>query len=182
MGSELMGFGDKSTIFRYVVVVCSKCRLHAQIMETGKNTIKCQHCGAVLEARRLRILYSSEHLNDAVTFRTRLQAEISGTGSETFSLKSSVEGHTPSNSRNENSKNMSEFTRKIVTDNLLPKKDRKSVFLDLLEAAGGEMQIDEFQQKALEKGINSEKFDLILKNLLEIGELYSPEPGIIKRV
>jgi hypothetical protein len=87
-----------------------------------------------------------------------LQAEISGTGSETLSLKSSVEGYEHS------------------------KKDWKSVFLDLLEAAGGEMQIEEFQQKALEKGIHPEKFDLILKNLLEIGELYSPEPGIIKHV
>jgi len=51
-------------------------------METGKNTLRCQRCGTVLEARRLRILYSSEQLDDAVTFRTRLQAEISGTGSE----------------------------------------------------------------------------------------------------
>lgn len=159
MGSELMVFGDKTTIFRYAVIVCSKCRLHAQIIETANNTLKCQRCGAVLEARRLRILYSSEYLNDAVTFRTRLQAEISGTGSETFSLKSSVEGREPSK-----------------------KKDLKSILLDLLNAAGGEIQIDELKQKALEKGINPEKFDLILNNLQEIGELYSPGPGIIKRV
>lgn len=159
MGSELMVFGDKTTIFRYAVIVCSKCRLHAQIIETANNTLKCQRCGAVLEARRLRILYSSEYLNDAVTFRTRLQAEISGTGSETFSLKSSVEGREPSK-----------------------KKDLKSILLDLLNAADGEIQIDELKQKALEKGINPEKFDLILNNLQEIGELYSPGPGIIKRV
>lgn len=159
MGSELMVFGDKTTIFRYAVIVCSKCRLHAQIIETANNTLKCQRCGAVLEARRLRILYSSEYLNDAVTFRTRLQAEISGTGSETFSLKSSVEGREPSK-----------------------KKDPKSILLDLLNAADGEIQIDELKQKALEKGINPEKFDLILNNLQEIGELYSPGPGIIKRV
>jgi hypothetical protein len=151
-------FGDKSIDLRYAVIVCSKCRLHAQIIEIGKNTLRCQRCGTVLEARRLRILYSSEQLDDAVTFRTRLQAEISGTGSETFS------------------------TRERASDNLLPKKHRKLILLDLLEAAGGEIQIEEFRQKALENGINPEKFGLFLKNLLEIGELYSPEPGKIKRV
>ena len=44
------------------------------------------------------------------------------------------------------------------------------------------MEIKELQQKALEKGISPEKFDLILKKLLETGELYSPEPGMIKLV
>ena len=44
------------------------------------------------------------------------------------------------------------------------------------------MQIEEFQQKALEKGISPEKFNSILKKVLETGELYSPKPGIIKLV
>lgn len=143
------------------MIVCSKCRQHAQIIETGKNTLRCQRCGTIHEARRLRIFYSSEELADAVAFRTRLQAEISG---------------------NKDTEIIPEPTRERISENLPPKKDRKSIFLELLEAAGGEMQIEEFQQKALEKGINPEKFDLILKKLLEIGELYSPEPGIIKIV
>jgi hypothetical protein len=164
------------------VIVCPKCRQHAQIIETGKNTLRCQRCSTNLEARKLRILYSSEELADAVAFRTRLQAEISGKGNETLSLKTSAEGHELSKSRNEDTENTPGPTRKRVSENLPPKKDRKSIFLDLLEAAGGEMKIEEFQQKAQEKGISPEKFDLTLKNLLEIGELYLPEPGIIKLV
>jgi hypothetical protein len=141
------------------VIVCPKCRQHAQIIETGKNTLRCQCCGTILEARKLRILYSSEELADAVAFRTRFQAEISG---------------------NEYTENIPEPTRKRVSEKMPSKKDRKSIILGLLESSGGKIQIEEFQQKALEKGISLEKFDLILKELLEIGELYSPEPGIIK--
>ena len=141
------------------MIVCLQCRQHAQIIETGKKTLRCQRCGSILEIRRLRILYSSEELADAVTFRTRLQAGISG---------------------NEDAGNTPELTRKRVSEKPLSKRDQKSIFLELLKAAGGEMQIKEFQQKALEKGISPEKFDLVLKKLLEIGELYSPEPGVIK--
>jgi hypothetical protein len=100
-----------------------------------------------------------------VDFRTRLQAEISGKGCETFSPEDTLAP-----------------LRSIVPENLPAKKDRMSIFLDLLESAGGKMEIEEFQQKALEKGISPEKFDLMLKKLLETGELYSPEPGIIKLV
>jgi hypothetical protein len=103
-------------------------------------------------------LHSSKELADAVDFRTRLQAEISGKGCETFSLET------------------------FVTDYKLSKQNPKSIFLDLLESAGGKMKIEEFKQKALEKGISPDKFDLMLKKLLEKGELYSPEPGIIKLV
>ncbi|WP_269850429.1 DUF5817 domain-containing protein [Methanosarcina horonobensis] len=80
-----MEFGEK-TGNRYVVIVCPKCRQHAQITETGKKTLRCQHCGALLQARKLRIFGSFEEVPEAVNFRTRLQAELSGKGKETFSL------------------------------------------------------------------------------------------------
>ena len=51
--SELV-FGEKPKNFRYAVIVCPKCRQHAQIIETGKKTLKCQHCGAILQTRRLQ--------------------------------------------------------------------------------------------------------------------------------
>ena len=162
--------------------MCPKCRQHAQITETGKKTLRCQHCGSVLEARRLRILYSSEELADAVAFRTRLQAEISGKGSETFSLKPFAKENEFPKSGNKDTEKSFRLPKSRTSENLSPKKDQKSIFLDLLEAAGGKMKIEELQQKALEKGISPEKFDIILKKLLETGEIYSPEPGIIKLV
>ncbi len=44
------------------------------------------------------------------------------------------------------------------------------------------MKIEELQQKALEKGLSPEKFDIILKTLLETGEIYFPESGTVKLV
>jgi len=175
-------FGEKPKNFRYAVIVCPKCRQHAQIIEIGKKTLKCQHCGALLQAKKLRVFHSSEELTDAVTFRTRLQAEISGKGSRTFFLEPSPKGYEHLNPETENTVKTFKLSEKRTSGNLSPKKDQKSTFLELLEAAGGKTEFEELRQKALEKGISQEKFSLILKKLLETGDIYSPEPGIIKLV
>jgi ribosomal protein S27E len=91
MEGELTEFGKTPGNFRYAVIVCPKCREHVQIIGTGKKTLKCQKCGSLLQAKKLRVFYSSEELEDAVAFRTRLQAEISGKGKETFSFNPSQE-------------------------------------------------------------------------------------------
>lgn len=147
--------------------------------------MKCQLCGTILQARRLRILHSSEELADAVDFRTRLQAEISGKGCETFSLKISGKDckfSKPKGSIDKDAEETPTSSKSVVSENLASKKNMKSIFLDLLESTDGKMKIEEFRQKTLEKGISPEKFDLILKKLLEKGDLYSPEPGIIEMV
>lgn len=176
-----LAFGEKPKNLRYAVIICPKCRQHVQITETGKKTLKCQRCGAVLQTLKLRVFYSSEELSDAVDFRARLQAEISGKGYETFSLENV--GKEPENLKS--SSKTKEKTRRSedkTSASLSPKKDQKLIFLELIKAAGGKIEIKEFRQKALEKGISQEKFEGILKKLLETGELYSPEAGIIKLV
>lgn len=162
--------------------MCPKCRQHAQITETGKKTLKCQHCGALLEARKLRVFHSSEDLEDAVFFRTRLQAEISGKGTETFSLTSPSKNSGHSGFENKNSVKVFKLSEKSPSSSSFPKKDPKSTLLEILKTTGGKIEKQELRRKALEKGITQEKFETILKNLLETGELYSPQPGIIKIV
>jgi hypothetical protein len=162
--------------------VCPKCRQHVQIIEKGKKTLKCQNCGTLLQTHKLRIFYSSESLEDSVLFRTRLQAEISGKGNHIFSLASSSYGSDYPSSDSENSVNLFELPQKGTSSNLSPKKDPKSLILEILKTMGGKIEKKELQQKALEKGITPEKFEKILKNLLETGEIYSPQPGILKIV
>lgn len=162
--------------------MCPKCRQHVQIIEKGKKTLKCQHCGALLQTRKLRIFYSSESLEDSVLFRTRLQAEISGKGNDIFSLVSHSDGFKYPFLETENSVKIFKLSQKNTSIHLSPKKDPKSILLDILKTAGGKIEKKELQQKALEKGITPEKFIKILKNLLETGELYSPQPGILKIV
>jgi phage FluMu protein Com len=178
-----MEFGEKTENLLYVIVVCPKCRQHAQITETGKKTLRCQHCGALLQARKLRILGSFEELSEAVDFRTRLQAELSGKGKETFSLK-------PLPKKTESSSSEDQATKKTAqlpvsgtsSRSTATKKDQKSILSEILKASDGKMNIDEFREKAMEKGVCQEKFETILKKLLETGELYSPEPGVVKLI
>lgn len=117
-------------------------------------------------------------------FRTRLQAEISGKGNETFSLTS-----LPKESQSETSKTESPAKEFKLPEKSHsnpspspPKKDPKLAILEILKTADGKIEKEELQQKALEKGITQEKFEKILKTLLETGELYSPQSGIIKIV
>ncbi|WP_292376554.1 MULTISPECIES: DUF5817 domain-containing protein [unclassified Methanosarcina] len=164
--------------------MCPKCRQHAQITETGKNTLKCQHCGALLQTRKLRVFHSSEDLEDAVLFRTRLQAEISGKGNETFSLTSLPKESQSETPKTESPAKEFKFPERSPSNPSPspPKKDPKLAILEILKTADGKIEKEELQQKALEKGITQEKFKKILKTLLETGELYSPQSGIIKIV
>ena len=130
----------------------------------------------------MRILYSSEELADAVAFRTRLQAEISGKESETFSQKPFTKENEFPKSGNIDTEKSFRLPKSKTSENRFPKKDQKSIFLDLLEASGGKIKIEELQQKALEKGLSPEKFDIILKTLLETGEIYFPGSGTVKLV
>lgn len=167
----------------YVVVVCPKCRQHAQISETGKKTLRCQKCGALLHARKLRVFGSFEELSEAVDFRTRLQAEISGKGKETFSLKTFSEDSGSSGFENEAvQKKAQPLASGAAPGNISVKRDQKSIMSEILKSSCGKMKIEEFREEALEKGISKERFEIILKKLLETGELYSPEPGVVKLI
>jgi len=177
-----MEFGEKSGDSRYVVVVCPKCRQHAQITEPGKKNLRCQHCGALLQARKLRIFGSFEELSEAVNFRTRLQAELSGNGNETFSLKPFPKEAENSNPGGQAIKGTAQPGSGTSFGSTAAKKDQKSTLSEILRVSDGKIGIEEFREKAMEKGISQEKFDAILKKLLETGELYSPEPGIVKLV
>jgi DNA replicative helicase MCM subunit Mcm2 (Cdc46/Mcm family) len=183
-------FGEKAKSFRYAVIVCPKCKQHVQITETGKKTLKCQRCGALLQTQKLRVFHTCEELAEAVDFRARLQAEISGKGYETFTL--GLPAKNPEFSkplREDTAGETREATkaREFGPENRNPakspsKKDQKLVFLEIIGAAGGKIEINELRQRALDRGISPEKFEMMLKKLQETGELYSPEPSMIKRV
>lgn len=161
-----------------MVVVCPGCREHAQITEAGKKTLSCQHCGARLQARKLRVFYYSDELAEAVAFRTSLQAELSGKGKGGAAGKYSFAEKPCSENPRKKLKVPASQTSKAAP----PTKDPGSIIAGLLEAAGGKMKLEDLREKALEKGISPEKFDKTLEKLLEAGNIYSPSPGEIKPV
>ncbi len=185
-----LAFGEKPKRFRYAVIVCPRCKQHVQITETGKKTLKCQRCGAVLQTLKLRVFHTCEELAEAVDFRARLQAEISGKGYETFTLESPSKNPEFSKPYKEDTAGETREATEAKEFGLknknsaksISKKDQKLIFLEIIGAAGGKIEISKFRQKVLDKGISPEKFEMVLKKLLETGEIYSPEPGVIKRV
>jgi hypothetical protein len=183
-------FGEKAKSFRYAVIVCPRCKQHVQITETGKKTLKCQRCGALLQTQKLRVFHTCEELAEAVDFRARLQAEISGKGYETFTLGPPAKNPQflkPHREDTAEETREATETREFGLKNKNPvksasKKDQKLIFLEIIGAAGGKIEINELRQRALDREIRPEKFEIMLKNLLETGEIYSPEPGMIKMV
>jgi DNA replicative helicase MCM subunit Mcm2 (Cdc46/Mcm family) len=166
--------------FRYVVIVCPKCRQNAQITDIRKKSLRCQRCGIILQARKLKVFHSSEELDEAIAFRTRLQAEISRKESEFFLLRPFTKEYKISKPETKNKAKAVKISGNMDSGSIFPKKDPKAIFLELLEDAGGKIEIEKLQQKALEKEVSPEKFNIILRTLLEAGEIYSPESGIIK--
>jgi hypothetical protein len=144
--------------------------------------MRCQRCGIVLQTRKLKIFHSSEELAEAVAFRTRLQAEIFGKESEFFLLRPFTKEYEISKPEIENKAKAVKMSENMDSGSIFPKKDPKTIFLKLLEDAGGKIELEKLQQKALEKDVSPEKFNIILRTLLETGEIYSPESGIIKLV
>ena len=173
-----MKFEESPEKFRYIVVICPKCREHSQILETGKKTLRCQHCGALLQVRKLRVFYSSNELEKAVIARTKLQAEISGNEKSLKGTRFRNSGLKDSELKDSELKILPKSTFKPTT----LKKDTFSVVLDLLETSGGKIKLESLQEKALENGISPEKLSKVLEKLQEAGKIYSPVLGEIKVV
>ncbi len=146
-----------------------------------------------MKARKLRVFYSSDELEKAVSARTRLQAEISGKGESPFrgdlSLTEGI-SFTGSFSKENGASGFGtgserKFPVKTAGKSSKPlpeKKDPRKIILETLEAAGGEMEAGKLREKVLEKSLNPEKFEKTLKTLKETGEVYSPARGKIKIV
>lgn len=62
----------------YVVIVCTKCRKHAQIIQLGiSKYTKCQRCEKRLEVSKLQFFAKSENYDEIVAARTTIQAQLS---------------------------------------------------------------------------------------------------------
>ena len=149
----------------YVVVVCPKCRIQSQIVEdTGQKTIRCQNCGANLLFRKLRQFHNSTDIQEAIVARTKLQASISGEGTNKISPVIEVEE--------------SKIKGK-TEDKLLPKKPVELI----LSSIPPEETISyaDLKHHAGSMGVEEEKMGEILHKLLESGHIYEPKNGFFRR-
>ncbi|MHC1574286.1 MAG: DUF5817 domain-containing protein [Candidatus Methanogasteraceae archaeon] len=61
---------------QYSVIVCPKCKEHAQIIESGIKSTVCQRCGSRLDVRKLKIWHTTPDLSNAVSVRTAILMEL----------------------------------------------------------------------------------------------------------
>ena len=150
-------------IQKYAVIACPKCRIHAQIIEYGTATTKCQNCSAALKIKKLRVFYSSDILEEAISARTQLQAQMHGQGVDFGSVPE----------------------MDFVDDRpstIKPKKNAQKIILDLLRLADGAVEIETLEIQALNNDIDADKFEKILDGLLRAGEIYSPAVGYVRLI
>lgn len=154
---------------KYVVIACPKCRVHSQIVEYGTATTKCQNCGATLKINKLRILYTSDILEDVVSARTQLQARMHGKRVDTnLPEMGFVDDREISETKYEN-KNR-------------PKRNAQKTIIDIMRSADGALEIEVLKMRALDHGIDADRFEKILEGLLRMGEIYSPDIGFVRLV
>lgn len=147
-------------------MVCPKCREHAQVLEqVARKTTKCQHCGALLRVRKLRIFFSSDELPEAVAVRTRLQAGLSGKEAANF-FEKLVEGglaRVPAfDSEKLDNPIMLPVARAKKAEGGSLKKSAREILFELLETDPG-MDTEKLEVAALERGVDLEKFEKLVR-------------------
>ncbi len=162
----------------YGVIVCNKCRMHAQIITVGTSrTVQCQRCGARLEVRKLQLISTSENRNEVVKTRTLMQAKLEENVpvnsihaavlncqiSQKNTINGNVHSYMPDDGRNVRSKD----PVKIILDNI---------------SYQAEISLDELEEKCSVLGIEKDLIVKVITRLLETGDLYSPESGKVKKV
>jgi hypothetical protein len=166
---------------RYAVIACPKCREHAQIIEYDTaRTTKCQNCNAVLKIRKLRIFYTSDSLDEAIAARTHLQAQIHDETPESVNI-SAGNVHVFSTGTGEQISIPNTGLADKRKRNR-QKRDARKIILDLLQSSGGGMSVEMLKEQAIEQDVDVEKLEKVLENLLQTGEIYSPEVGYIRIV
>ncbi len=187
---------------QYYIIVCTKCRKQARIIEdTGAKTTRCHNCGARLKLDQLRKIGHTDSLEDAINRRSQVQAELmkerDSKWDHTFKRMDLSENKSTIRDQ-ENIKHQDtdsvdpELTDRIRSDQdkkLFPKrkvdppknKDLQQLLLSIIRE-NNSISRDELQKKALEHDISEKRLFETIRKLLQKGEIYSPRAGIFKTV
>ena len=162
----------------YGVIVCTKCRLHAQIIEVGTSrTVQCQMCGARLQVRKLQLLNTSENREDVVRARTLIQAKILANGPIHATHAQSFQCNISQNNSSVADICLTELDncRKIRS------RDPATIILENINSQG-EMSMGELEEKCASLDIDKAVVTKVIDRLLEAGDIYFPAKGRIKKV
>ncbi len=166
----------------YGVVVCTKCREHAQITELDSSkTIKCKRCNATLYTKRLRILFTSKELSEAISARTHIQARIV---EKKKHIGTSVNNKGSEQKYSVFGKDMDDSKACSINSRKIPAATKKTaeVIREILYQNNKLMSYEKLKEMALERDVPERKFEEMLTRLFLAGEIYSPSKGYVKIV
>jgi DNA replicative helicase MCM subunit Mcm2 (Cdc46/Mcm family) len=166
---------------RYGVIVCPKCREHAQIIEiAARKTTQCQRCSSILKNMKRRHLFSSDKLDEAVSVRTQIQAKLHDGNAgieDVFNGKGFINAF---NGLEETEISMSDFVDR--RENIKPTKNLRQLILATIQANGGKTEIEKLREIIVEQEIEEDKFEMMLEKMMHSGEIYIPSSNIIQLV
>ncbi len=167
----------------YGVIICTRCRQHAQIIQVGcSKTTRCQRCNANLVTRKLRVFFSSEELEEAISVRTQIQAQVTE-GKNNFILNSKGNKESPEEGYHVFGDDIDERSACLISD-IKPeiKKRPDELITGILLENNKKMNIGELKKKAISHDIREEQFNDILEKMLAAGDIYCPSKDIIKLI
>ncbi|WNY29083.1 hypothetical protein MmiEs2_12970 [Methanimicrococcus stummii] len=147
----------------WYVFICPKCQSQAQLWQPGHKTVACQKCGAKLQTDSLRFFGPFETQAEAVEKRSVLQAELSQTPG---SLSASA---------------LTAPVDKEVLIKPIKVKKPQQIILDILKE-NGTMIVADCEFYCGERGVDGDDFHKILDKLIQAGEVYRPDKGLIALV
>jgi hypothetical protein len=153
----------------YYVFVCPKCQRHSQLFQPGSKTVGCQNCRARIQIEKLRVFGPFETHEEAVENRAKIQAELvnSSSNAALFSEKSA-------------DFSASAIGKEIKTAPPKIKKPQQIIREVLLE--NGKMIVADCEYYCAERGIDSDTFQKIIQKMIEAGEVYRPDKGLLKLI
>ena len=162
----------------YLVFVCPKCKLSAQILEPGHKTVGCYLCNERIKTDGLRFFGSFEKREDAVSMRSIIQAQIC---SSPDSLPVNISGNISAKPAAEL---LGSFSVPIGADvkTAPPKAKRPDLIIFEVLQTGGTMIVSDCEYYCMERGVDSGTFQKTLKKMIEAGLVYRPDKGWVALV
>jgi len=153
-------------MLEYYVFVCPKCQRHAQLLVSGSKTVSCQSCNARLQIQKLNVFGPFETQEEAVAFRSQQQAELVRSQTD-FSEKSI------------------RFSKTVIGKEVFmkpPKVKKPHQIIHSILLKHGKMIVADCEYYCAEQGIDSETFQKTIQKMIETGEVYRPDKGLLALV
>ena len=150
----------------YYVFVCPKCQRNAQLLQPGAKTVGCQSCNSRLQIEKLRVAGPFETQEDAVEYRSKIQADLIRSSSE-FDEKTLA------------------FSESVIGKEILPKPSKVKKPHQIIRgvlAEHGTIIAADCEYYCSQKGVDSETFKKMIQKMIDAGEIYRPGKGLLALV